>query len=68
MATIEWALRRTVTTPARAATEDGFDWTTPPGMPRARFSERLAGALHRERERRTIDMASLVVARETGCR
>lgn len=68
MATVEWALRRKATTPARVAREGGFDWTTPPGMPRARFSERLAGALYRERERRTIDMASLVVARETGCR
>lgn len=68
MATIEWALRRTATTPARAARKHGFNWATAPGMPRPRFSDRLAGALQRERERRAIDMASLVIARETGCR
>ena len=66
MATIEWALRRTTPRTIRA-TED-FDWTRPPGAPRANLAARFAEALQRERERAGIDMASLSVARETGCR
>jgi hypothetical protein len=66
MATIEWALRRTTprTTPATA----DFDWTRPPGRARLSLAARFAGALRRDRERATIDMASLATARETGCR
>lgn len=66
MATIEWALRRTTVrtyTPA-----DDFDWTRPPGSPRRGPMALVATALHRERERAAIDMASLEVGRETGVR
>lgn len=67
MATIEWALRRTTTDPGAVVT-DHFDWSSPPGMPRTRLTARLAGALRHEADRRTIDMASLAVGRETGVR
>lgn len=68
MATIEWALRRAAISAAPLPGECDFDWITPPGMARLRLRTRLADALRRERQRRTIDMASLAIARETGCR
>ena len=65
MATIELALRKNGTS---SGTDAEFDWSSPPGMRRPRFRALFSAALRRERDRATIDMASLSVARETGCR
>lgn len=48
--------------------QEVFDWSSPPGVKRQRFSARLAAALQRQRELATIDMDSRSIARETGCR